>query len=211
MNKKDYEVGRPESASGVRGYLLGIINRQLKSWGGLARLVILLVVLILGWLFYSGEWRAIASEIGKCARFVLKSDAEIDAEASELLRLTGSSSIVVHFVFANQRRVVYMRLPSGRERTFDGVGDVLWPVGDHEALDDTARLMAGEVVCRDYRPRTIAGEFLQGQGVAWVCAARAPFRQDGLVGIISLGFREEPQHVQYVQAKLKDAADAITE
>ena len=209
---KNRGSGMSEVQHGVQQNGLGIVGRQLKSWGGLARLVILLVVVGSGWLVYSGEWRAVANFIGsKYGRYTLRSESEVDEQATDLLRLTGASSIVVYSVYANQRRVIYMRLHAGRETRFDGTGDVLWPVGDHELLDDTARLMAGDIVCRDFVPRMASGEFLRQQGVAWACSVRAPHRHEGFAGIIALGFHEKPENSQYVKARLKDAADAITE
>lgn len=201
-----------EVQHGVQHQGLGIVGRQLKSWGGLARLVILLAVCGSGWLVYSGEWHAIANFIGsKYGRYTLRSDREVDAESSDLMRVTGASAIVVYSVYANQRRVIYMRFASGRERRFDGTGDVLWPVGDHELLDDTARLMAGDIVCREFVSRLASGEYLREQGITWACSVRAPHRHEGFAGIITLGFREKPANSQYVKVKLKDAADAITE
>ncbi|WP_175784522.1 hypothetical protein [Burkholderia ambifaria] len=192
--------------------VLGIVAKQLTTWGGLARLVILLAVFAAGWLGYSGEWRGIANHIGSAyGRYKLRGDAQVDAHSIELMRLTGARSVVVDSVFGNQKRTIYMRLPGGRENRFNGLGDVLWPVGDHALLDDTARLMAGEVVCGDFKPRNMADRFLVDEGVAWACSVRAPHRHDGFAGIIALGFDAKPANVQYVRAKLAEKADAITE
>ncbi|MBR8137173.1 hypothetical protein [Burkholderia cenocepacia] len=195
---------------------LDMVASSLTTWGGLARILILFLVLApcfsIGYLVYSEQWRGIANFIGsKYGRYTMRSEAEVDQHATELLHVTGASSILVYSVFANQRRVIYMRVGSGRERRFDGVGDVLWPVGDHELLDDTARMMAGEIVCRDFVPRTVAGQYMSERGVTWACSVRAPHRHDGFAGIITLGFKERAKNSQYVRARLQDAADAITE
>lgn len=212
----DVAISRAGLVANFVARCLDMVASSLTTWGGLARILILFLVLApcfgIGYLVYSEQWRGIANFIGsKYGRYTLRGDAEVDAHATELLHVTGASSILVYSVFANQRRVIYLRLAAGRERRFDGVGDVLWPIGDHELLDDTARMMAGEIVCRDFVPRTAAGVYLREQGVTWGCSIRAPHRHDGFAGIISLGFKEKPANAQYVRARLKDVADAITE
>ncbi len=137
-------------------------------------------------------------------------EAIIDDEAKSFMTATGSVALSVWSVnlSRNQRTSLYFRILDRRIYSLEGISDVaLRPYSDHSR--QIIRLLSENTICYDILRVTAIGQKAADAGVKYVCSARVPQRAGVFVGMVAAGFKEKPEHEDYVRVRLMQTADKL--
>ena len=137
-------------------------------------------------------------------------EERVEPEVTSLMADTTALSAAVWSVNleSNQRRAIFVRVRDERLTNQEGTGDLaLRPQSKLTA--EIIELINSKTKCWPHVANTVVGKTAREAGVKWVCAAAIPPQFGTMIGMLAVGFAEQPENEDYVKMRIRDAAERI--
>lgn len=170
---------------------------KLLEWIGnstfrLFTVVLLLLMMAIGWFFYTEKDLFVQSY--KAANALPKMNGEYEKAVNFILKNTDAELIAVFEVntLLNTRKLVWLvTRKGGRNRGSDGM-QVGLLTKNHSNNKDVIDLMAGGIPCHPYsQPQSQIGFLYKDVGINFMCRISVPSEPGTFIGQISVGWKEE--------------------
>ena len=177
----------------------------------------LFAILIMGIVAFTGYFLWQNQEFMRDAYKESKKLPEINTpradEASAMLfKQTGASVVAIFKVnpLFNSRVVYKAYTKEGRDKSIDDIDVGLFT---HSTLNnnDVVKLMTSEIPCSEYRyAQSEVGLWYIEKGVTFTCRVSVPPDQNRFVGQITVGWAQQPEHLEQVKFMLEIASAMLT-
>ncbi|MBL5924727.1 hypothetical protein [Enterobacter asburiae] len=134
----------------------------------------------------------------------------LEPEMTAMIADTGALSVAVWSVNleSNQRRALFVRIRNERLINLEGTGDLaLRPYSKLTA--EIIELINSKTKCWPHVANTVVGKSARDAGVKWVCAAAIPPQFGTMIGMLAVGFPEQPENEDYVKMRIRQAAERV--
>jgi hypothetical protein len=135
-----------------------------------------------------------------------------DDASSMLLKKTGATVVAVFKVnpLFNSRVLYRAYTKDGRDKTIEDIDVGLFSQNSANN-SDVVRLMTNEIPCGEYRyAQSEVGLWYLEKGVGYTCRVSVPPDSHRFVGQITVGWAQQPEHIDQVKFMLEIASAMLT-
>jgi hypothetical protein len=135
-----------------------------------------------------------------------------DDASSMLLKKTGATVVAVFKVnpLFNSRVLYRAYTKEGRDKTIEDIDVGLFSQNSANN-SDVVRLMTNEIPCGEYRyAQSEVGLWYLEKGVGYTCRVSVPPDSHRFVGQITVGWAQQPEHIEQVKFMLEIASAMLT-
>jgi hypothetical protein len=135
-----------------------------------------------------------------------------DDASSMLLKKTGATVVAVFKVnpLFNSRVLYRAYTKEGRDKTIEDIDVGLFSQNSANN-SDVVRLMTNEIPCGEYRyAQSEVGLWYLEKGVGYTCRVSVPPDSHRFVGQITVGWSQQPEHIEQVKFMLEIASAMLT-
>lgn len=176
----------------LKDFLLKLLEWIGSSAFRLFTVVVLLLLMTVGWFFYSEKDMLVQTY--KAQQALPKMNGEYEKSANFILKNTSVELIAIFEVntMLNTRKLVYLvTRKGGRNKSNDGLHVGLLSK-NHQNNKDIIELMADNIPCGEYKqPQSQIGFLYKDIGINYMCRISVPPEPGTFIGQISIGWKDE--------------------